>query len=222
LPDPKAKVSAQYFTGRCLQELGRKLEAHAVFQALADAPESHAFQENSQLRLARLLVEGGHASEARPFLKLLAETSSEEIKAGVHHPGRAASARNGSQDSDARPRKALQTKGTDTWHGLLRIGILKSAFALGESEKVIAAYSGAEAALDTAQLPEIQLLVGNAHKQLKQYTEAAAMYSKLVESAPDSAPAASARYERLTCFYNLERKDLPQQIDAFLATKPEA
>lgn len=222
LPEPKAKTSAHYFTARCLQELGRKLEARAVYQALADAPEKHPFQENSQLRLARLLVEAGRGSEARPrFQKLLASSESDEVKAECVTQD--ALIQLELEPKTALPvlKKALEAKGTEQWHGLLRIGILKASFALGEAEQVIAAYGGAEAALDPAQIPDVQLLVGNAYKQLKNYTEAAAIFTKLIDGAPESTAAASARYERLKCYYNLDRKDLPQQIEAFLGTKPK-
>ena len=222
LPEPKAKISAQYFAARCMQELGRKLEARALYQTLADATEKHPFQENSQLRLARLLVEGGRASEARPrFQKLLESTASEEIKAECVTQDALIQLEMDAKTALPALEKALATKGTDEWHGLLRVGVLKASFALGESERVIAAYAGAEASLEPAQLPEVQLLVGNAHKQLKQYTEAAAVFTKLIDGAPESPSAATARYERLKCFYNLDRKDLPQQIEAFLGTKPK-
>jgi tetratricopeptide (TPR) repeat protein len=223
LPEPKAKTGANYYTARCLEELGRKLEARTVYAALADASEKHPFQENSQLRLARLLAEAGLRPEARVrFQKLIADTTSDEVRAECVTQDALLLLEIDPKKALPSLEKALSTKGTDEWHGLLKIGVLKASFASGEAQQVIAAYAGAEAALEPAQLAEVQLLVGNAYKQLKQYTEAAAMYTKLIESAPESAAAASARYERLKCFYNLDRKDLPQQIEAFLGGKPKA
>lgn len=222
LPEPKAKQSAQYFAARCLQELGRKLEARASYQALGDLAENHPFREVSQFQLALLLLEANHGTEARPrFEKLMAQAVSEEIKAESATRVALISLETDAKNALPDLEKALAWKGTEQWHGLLRLGILKAAFAVGENERVIGAYAAAEAAIEPQQLPEVQLLVGNAHRQLKQYTEAALMYTKLIDASPESPSAAAARYQRLTCFYNLDRKDLPQQIEAFLGTNPK-
>ncbi|RFC44279.1 MAG: Tetratricopeptide (TPR) repeat/Tetratricopeptide (TPR) repeat/TolA-binding protein [Verrucomicrobia bacterium] len=222
LPEPKAKQSAQYFAARSLQELGRKLEARALYQTLGDMAEKHPFREVSQFQLALLLLEANRASEARPrFEKLMTEAVSDEIKAECATRVALISLETDPKNALPDLEKALAWKGTEPWHGQLRLGVLKAAFAMGENERVIGAYAAAEAAIEPQQLPEVQLLIGNAHKQLKQYTEAALMYSKLIDASPESPSAASARYERLTCFYNLDRKDLPQQIEAYLGTKPK-
>jgi len=223
LPEPKAKQSAQYFTARCLQELSRKQEARAAYQALADTQEKHPFREVSQFQLAVLLVDAGRSSEALPrFQKLETEAESTEIRA--ESVTRAALLTLEADPKKALPalEKALAFAGTEKWHGALRLGVLKSCFALGDNQKVIDAYAAAESAIDAVQLPEVQLLVGDAHRQLKQYTEASALYSKLIEAAPQSSAAPAARYGRLVCYYSLERSDLPLQIDAFLSTNPKA
>jgi len=221
LPDPKAKQSAQYFTARCLQELSRKQEARAVYQALADTQDKHPFREVSRFQLAVLLVDAGRPSEALPrFQKLETEAESAEIRA--ESVTRAALLILETDPKKALPalEKALAFAGTEKWHGALRLGVLKSCFALGDNEKVVQAYAAAESAIDAVQLPEVQLLVGDAHRQLKHYAEASALYSKLIESAPQSSSAPAARYGRLVCYYSLERSDLPLQIDAFLSTSP--
>ncbi len=222
LPEQKAKISAQYFTARSLQELGRKLEARGIFQTLADMPEKHPFREVSQFQVALLLLEANHGPEALPrFEKLAAEATSPEIRAEAVTRVALISLETDPKKALPSLEKALAAEGTQQWHSLLQLGVLKACFALGDNEKVISAYAAAEAAIDPAQLPEVQLLVGDAHRQLKQYTEAAALYTKIIETAPESQSAGSAKYQRLVCYYNLDRKDLPQQIESFLQSKPK-
>lgn len=222
LPDQKAKLSAQYFTARCLQELDRKTEARGIYQTLADLPEKHPFQEVSQFQFALLLAEAGRGSEALPrFEKLAQEATAPQIQAEA--VTRIALVTLEVTPKTALPalERALAFKGTQQWHPLLNLGVLKACVAMGDNTRVINAFAEAEAAIDPAQLPSVQLLVGDAHRQLKQFTEASELYTKLIDAAPDSQAAATARYQRLVCFYNLDRKDLPQQIESYLATKPK-
>ncbi len=223
LPDAKARQSAQYFSARSYQELGRKPEARALYQALADAPEAHPFRDSSRFQLGLLLQDAGRPGEALArFEKLAGEAGSAEIRAE-------STARSALLLLEANePRKALKalesalaSSEIAQWHKVLHLGVFKAHVALGDQEKIIATYPAAAAAVEAAQLPELQLLAANAHKSLKQYTEAADFYTRVVEGAPESASAASARYDRLVCYYNLERKDLAQEIEAFLGTKPK-
>jgi tetratricopeptide (TPR) repeat protein len=224
LPDAKAKQSAQYFSARSYQELGRKPEARALYQTLADAPEKHPFRDSSQFQLGLLLQEAGRPGEALArFEKLSNEAGAAEIRAE-------STARSALLLLEAnQPQKALQaleaalaSKEIAQWHKVLQLGVFKAHVALGNNQQIIDAYPAAAASVEAPQLPELQLLAANAHKALKQHREAVVLYSQVVENAPDSLSAASARYDRLVCYYNLERPDLAQEIETFLATKPKA
>lgn len=223
LQDAKAKQSAQYFSARSYQELGRKPEARALYQALADAPEKHPFRDSSQFQLGLLLQEAGRPGEALArFEKLRSEAGAAEIRA--ESTARAALLlleANEPQKALKALEAALASNEIAQWHKVLQLGVFKAHVALGEQAQIIASYPAAAAAVEAPQIPELQLLVANAHKALKQYGEAAAFYSKVVEAAPESPSAAAARYDRLVCYYNLERQDLAQEIEAFLASKPK-
>ena len=222
IADTNVKISARYFSARCLQELNRKTEARVIYQTLADMADAHPFREVSQFQAALLSGEAGRTADSlQRFEKLAAEAVNPDIRAEaitraaltlVELPDHAKAL--------AALERALKIPETAKWHTILQLGILKTCMTLGDNERVITAYHAAEATIDAAQLPEIQLLVGNAHRALKQHTEAAALYSKLIDASPSSTMAATARYERLVCYYNLERKELPQDIDTFLATNP--
>jgi tetratricopeptide (TPR) repeat protein len=222
IPDPNVKISAKYFTARCLQELDRKAEARVIYQTLADMSDAHPFREVSQFQAALLGLEAGRVAESlKRFEKLAAEASNPDIKAEA--ATRAALALTELPDHKAALvalEKAVQLPQTTKWHGILQLGILKMCVALGDNERVISAFHAAESAIDAAQLPDILMLVGSSHRALKQNEEAAVVFSKLLEVAPDSPLASTARYERLVCYYNLDRKDLTKEIDAFLASTP--
>ncbi|MEI6871198.1 MAG: tetratricopeptide repeat protein [Verrucomicrobiota bacterium] len=222
IADQNVKISAKYFSARCLQEMGRKAEARVIYQTLADTTEAHPFREVSQFQAALLGVEAGRLVESLPrFEKLAAEAANPEIRAEatvraaltlVELPN--------PQKALVALEKAVTLPETAKWHGILRLGILKTSAALGDNQRIIATYRDTESSMDPAQLPEILMVVGNAHRDLKQHTEAAVAYSALIEVTADPALLANARYERLLCYYRLERPELPKDIDAFLATRP--
>ena len=223
LQDPKAKQSAQYFSARSCQELGRKPEARALYQALADMPEKHPFRDSSQFQLGLLLQEAGRPGEALArFEKLSTEAGAAEIRAeSVARSALLLLEANEPKKALKALKAALASSEIAQWHKVLQLGVFKAHVALGDHLQIIASFPAAAASVEAPQLPELQLLVANAHKALKQYAEAVVFYSKVIEAAPESPAAASARYDRLACDYNLERKDLPQEIEAFLATKPK-
>ncbi|NBV86181.1 MAG: hypothetical protein EBS01_07960, partial [Verrucomicrobia bacterium] len=202
IADQNVKISARYFSARCLQEMNRKAEARVVYQTLADTAEAHPFKEVSQFQAALLGVEAGRLVESLPrFEKLAAEAANPEIRAEAKT--RAALTLlelPNPQKALAALETAVALPETAKWHGVLRLGILKASAALGDSQKIIATYRDTESSLDPAQLPEVLLLVGNAHRDLKQHAEAAAAYSKLLDITSDPTLAANARYERLACY----------------------
>ncbi len=217
-----AKLSAQYFSARCLQLLGRKLEARNAFQALAELAEAHPFREASQFQFALLLEDAGRHSDALPrFNALAAKAQNSEIQAEsatraaltllkLDEPKKALAAM----------QAALAAPGTEQWHGLLRLGILQTTAALGLHQKTIEAFTAVESQILPEQLPDVLALVANAYRQLKQHQEALVVFNRIVEVAPNSTAARATRYARLVCIYNLKSPQLTQEIDAFLATSP--
>lgn len=222
LDQPSVKQSAQYFSARCMQLLGRKLEARNAFQPLAEATDPHPFRDASQFQFALLLEDAGRSSEALPKFTTLAEkaqnpairaesaTRSALLLLKINEPKKALVAMEA----------ALAAPGTEQWHGLLQLGILRTSASLGMHKKTIDTFTTAEAQLEADQLPDVLVLVANAHKQLKEHQQALAILTKLLSVAPNSPAAATARYDRLVCLYNLESPQLAQEIDTFLAGNP--
>ncbi|MEI6715798.1 MAG: tetratricopeptide repeat protein [Verrucomicrobiota bacterium] len=219
---PEAKQHLQYFTARCLQLLGRKLEARNAFQPLADEKEIHPYREMSQFQLGLLLDEAGHSNDALARFTLLTETAqTPSIKAeSLTRTALLLLKLNDSKKALPALETALSASGTEEWHPLLRLGILQTHAASGQHQKVIETFKSIESQIAQEQLPDVLLLVANAHRQLKQHQEALAVFDKLIELAPKSDPARSCRFDRLICLYNLDTQKLPQEIDAFLADAP--
>jgi tetratricopeptide (TPR) repeat protein len=239
IPEPPAlKQSAQFFAARSLHLAGRKVDARAAYKPLADAAEDHPFREASQFHFAVLTKEAGRAEDALPRFEVLAKQAKTpaiqleslvrvaliRVEGSDSSPG--AKSKEAAQ-AEARAglkavEQALDTPGTEPWHAALRVGALRAYVALGNPEKIIETFPLAEPTIDAAQLPEALLLVAGAHRQLKQYQPAVETFERVIRLSPDSGAAASARYERLACLYNLESPTLPQEVDKFLALHPKA
>ncbi len=222
LDQPEAKLSSQYFSGRCLQFLGRNLEARNVFQPLADAEQEHPYREASQFQLAMLLEEAARLADALTrFIQLGDKAQNPTVRAEsatrvailhlkLNDPKKAIPA----------IETALATPGTEQWHPLLKNNLFRASASLGLDQKVIEFFPELEPALDKDQRLEMLALVSEAHLRLKQYPECLVVLEKIIDADPSSTAAGKARYDKLRCFYNLESPDLPQEIDAFLASNP--
>jgi tetratricopeptide (TPR) repeat protein len=238
IPEPPAlKQSAQFFAARSLHLGNRKLEARAAYKPLADAEEDHPFREASQYHLAVLTKEAGRPEDALPrfeslatraktasirldALALAALTRLEAADAGDTSKSKE-KARAAAAESLKAIEKVLETPGTESWHAALRVGALRAYVTLGDLSKIIETFPLAEPTIDAAQLPEALLLLAGAQRQLKQHARAVETFERVIRLAPTSAAAATARYDRLKCLYNLEAQTLPEEVDKFLSQQPK-
>jgi TolA-binding protein len=234
---PELKQSAQFFAARALHLAGRSVDARAAYKILAEAAEEHPFREASQFHFAVLTKEAGRGDDALPrFETLAAHAKTPAIR--LESLVRAALIRVEAADGGASQKtkekaqadatgslqaveKALATPGTEPWHAALHVGALRAYVTLGVPQKIVDTFPLAEPTIEPAQLPEALLLLAGAQRQLKQYQPAAETFERVIRLAPDSPAAATARYDRLACLYNLESPALAQEVDKFLALQPK-
>jgi TolA-binding protein len=223
LDQPEAKLSSEYFAGRCLQFLGRNLEARNAFLPLANAPQEHPYREASQFQLALLLEEAVKPAEAlaqfqplsqnaqNPTVRAESATRTAILLLKLKDPEKAVPALE----------NALKTPGTEQWHPLLKNNLFRAKATLGRDQEVIDSFPDLEPTLEPEQRTEMTRLVADAHYRLKQYRECLATLDKLLSLDPASTASGRARYDRLRCFYNLDAPELPAEIDSFLASTPQ-
>ena len=224
LREPAVQNCAKFFTARCLEALGQKIEARSTYEELVTFTESNPFQDASRLSLALLLKDSGRTPDAIRHMELLAAaTQNPEMRAEamvrsglwfqeVRQPER----------SEARLREALELPGIGKWKDVAQIGLVRLLYDGGKYDRVLADYGGLLPQISNDAKPELLLLAANANRQLKKFGEAAGLYEELIRDYGTTPQARDAEYDRLVSLYYSDETQLVAGIDSFLKTNPEA
>ncbi len=222
LKEPAVANSAKFYTARCLEALGQKLEARIAYEELIGTAENNPFQEASRRSLAMLLKDAGRTTDAIKQMQVIAkETQNPELKME-------ATVRTGlwmmeaKQDAAAEKefRAAFDLEGNSKWKEVARMGLVRLQFNAGKYEDVLAAYSNAGTDFSADSRPELLLLAANASRMMNKTAEARVLYEQLLNEFPTNTYARDAQYERLKMLYYSDDPTLSTEIDKFLATNP--
>jgi TolA-binding protein len=123
--------------------------------------------------------------------------------------------------SEARLREALDLPGIGKWKDVAQIGLVRMHYDAGSYDKVLADSATLMPQVSADAKPDLLLLAANAHRQLKQFSEAAEIYDQLLRDFADTPQAKDAQYDRLVSLYYSDEGRLLGDIDKFLATDPD-
>ncbi len=226
LKEPAVANAAKFFSGRCLEALGQKYEARAVYEDLIATPKDNPFFDASRLSFALLLKEGGRLPEALKQIQALARAAENpdlKIEALV---------RSGLWSLETEPpqtaqaetdfKAALAMPGKTYWKELAQLGQVRILSDAGKAPQVLEAYHKLEGQISPDVKPEMLMLVASAHRTLNKVPEALATYDQVSKEFPGSIYDKEAQYERLRTMYATEDENLIAEIDKYLLANPEA
>ena len=226
LKDPAVANAAKFFSGRCHEALGQKLEARAVYEDLVASPLDNPFHDASRLSFALLLKEGGRLPESLKQIQALAkQTENPELKVEslvrsgmwsleLEPPGTAQA------DNDFKA--ALALPGKTYWRELAQLGQLRILAEAGKYQAVLDAYQKLGGAASADVKPEMLMLLANSQRQLGKIPDALAAYELVSKEFPGSVYDKEAQYERLRTMYGKEDPNLIAEIEKYLLANPEA
>ncbi len=224
LRDPLLANAAKFFSGRCNEALGLKMEARGVYEDLVNTPESNPYLEASRLSYAQLLREAGRTGDALKQIQILSKQgSNEELKAqatvfaGLWQ-------RDLGQVSRAAEefRKALQMPGIGRWRDTALMGLLQTYFEEKKFAELVELYESVAKDTVSELRPEMLTLAGKAYRRMGKTREAVAMLDQIVKEFPGSPAAVESAAERLAHLSNESDPRVLEEIDAYLAAYPEA
>jgi TolA-binding protein len=218
--------AAKFFTGRCLEALGQRLEARVTYEDLVSAPKDNPFYDASRLSLALLLKESGRAADALRQIQALAKQTDNpdlkleaSVRAGLWSleidPPQPAQA-------DAEFKAALALPGKGYWKELAQLGQVRILSDAGKFPQVLDAYEKMIKEASPDVKPELLLLAANALRQTSKTADALGLYSQVSKEFPGSVYDKEAQYARLQTMYAAGDEALPGEIDKYLAANPEA
>ena len=216
---PEERPRGNYFAGNCYRLLGRDREAVAAFNKVLADPAGGLFAPQSKLALAHLSVNAGKLIEAlSQFEEIVAQPYTPKIRGeAALHAALTATKLDKTDVADRYLALILRTPGMEDFRVDAQTALMGNHFAKKEYAQVIQVFrsSGikAEGEKEAARL----MIAARAHMRLKQPTEALTLFrevEKLVK--PENDLAFQASYYRLLCFFQIEGRHLPDQVDAFL------
>lgn len=225
LKEPSVINAAKFYTGRCLEALGQKMDARVAYEDLVSVVDNNPFQDASRLSLALLLKDSGRTADALKQAQSLAkQTQNAELKieatvrAGLWLIDLEQSAK-----AEVQLKDALALGGSSKWREVARLGLIRLQYNTGKYEQVISTFKEEGGQFSAEAKPELLLLTANAYRQLPgKADEARAIYEQLLKEHGASTYAKEAQFERLKLFYYSDDPGLVTEIDKYLLSNPEA
>ena len=216
---PEERPRGWYFAGNCYRMLNRDREAAVAFNKVLQDPAGGLFAPQSKVALGHLALNAGKLSEALAlFEEVLAGPYAAKVRGQAALQAALTATKLGKTDlADRHLAMILRTEGMEDYRPDAQTALMGNHFAKKEYREVIQVFrSSTTKALGEKEAARL-MIAGRAHMRLKQPTEALTLFrevEKLVK--PETDLAFQASYYRLLCFFQIEGRHLPDQVDAFL------
>jgi TolA-binding protein len=216
---PEERPRGNYFAGNCYRMLGRDREAIERFNLVIADPAGGLFAPQAKVALGNLALKAGKTEEALGrFEEVIAGPHAAKVRGEAALQAALAATKLGKTElADQHLALIMNTAGMEDFRADAQAALMGNHFAKKEYKDVIRVFqsSGAKALGDkeAARL----MIAGRAYMRLKQPSEALALFREIERLLkPQSDLAFQAAYYRLLCFFQIEGRHVPDQVDAFL------
>ncbi len=216
-PDDRAR--GNYFAGTCYRLLGQDLEATRALQAVLDDPAGVLFAPQAKLALGHLAAKAGKTADALALYEQIVASPCQIKLRGEAALHAALSASKLEQPAVAEKFLALvmTTPGMESFRLDAQTALMANHFANQDYAKVIAVFRDLELKAEGDKEATRLMLVARSYLRLKKPTDALSYFREVERLvAPEHDLAFQASYYRLLCFFQIEGRHLPDQVDAFL------
>ncbi len=216
---PEERSRGSYLAGNCYRLLGRDREAIGLFKKVVDDPAGGLYAPQSKVALGHLALKAGKLQEA---LALFEEVVSAPYSAKIRgeaalHASLTATKLGKPELADKYLQLILTTPGMDEFRPDAQTALMGNLFANKQYREVIEVFRRSSVKAEGEKEADRLMIAGRAYMRLKQPSEALQLFrdvEKLVKPELDLAFFAS--YYRLLCFFQIEGRHVPDQVDAFL------
>jgi tetratricopeptide (TPR) repeat protein len=217
---PAERQRAHFHAGFSYELHGRTREAMEYYRKVIDDPNTpNAFLEKSQLYLGRLLSRAEKLDEALPLLdKVAISRSAADIRGPAAIEAGSIAAKQGNAElSDKYLRLVLDTPGFEKYRPDAQIALMKARFDRKQYAEVVQLFRQSPEKAQGEQEALRLMLAAKANFSLERNVEALELFREVEKMMlPNNVFAFEANYLRLLCFYRIEGRHVPEQVDAFL------
>ena len=199
---------------------GRTREAIDLHRkVLADPGGSNPFFHRSQLSLGRLLARAEKLDEALPLLdQVVVSQSGPELRGPAAIEAGTIAAKKGDLAlSDKYLMLVLNTPGMEAYKPEAQIALMAARFDLKKYQEVVAIFRRSSEKAEGEREARRLMLAAKSYMMLERNVDALELFREVERlMLPNSSHAFEANFLRLLCFYRIEGRHVPEQVDAFL------
>lgn len=216
---PEERPRGHYFAANCYRLLGRDREATASFKKVIADPQGELFAPQSKVALGHLAIKAGKLDDALAQLEeVIAAPYPPKVRAeAALHAALTATKLDKTDLADRYLSLILRTPGMEDFRTDAQTALMGNHFAKDQYKEVISVYLE-NSTKATGEKEAVRLMyAARSYMRLKQPNEALALFREVEKTVkPQSDLAFQASYYRLLCFFQIEGRHLPDQVDAFL------
>ncbi len=217
---PEDGARGYYHAGACYRLLGRDREAVKAFIKVVDDPAGVLFAPQAKLALGHLALKAGDQEEALSRF--------EDVAAAARYPAKyrgeaalyaalSATKLGKTELSDKYLDLILRSPGMDEFRPDAQTALMENLFAKGQYREVVDIFRRSALKGDGEREANRLMIAGRAYMRIKQYAEALQLFRDVEKQVkPETDLAFHAAYYRLLCFFQIEGRNVPEQVDAFL------
>jgi tetratricopeptide (TPR) repeat protein len=216
---PEEHPRGNYLAGNCYRLLGRDREAAGAFTKVVEDPAGGLFAPQAKVALGHLLLKAGKLPEALgQFEEVIKGSSTDKIRGeAALHASLTATKLGQTELAEKYLQLILNTSGMQAFRVEAQTALMGNLFAKNQYREVIEVFRRSATKADGETEASRLTLAARSYLRLKQPSEAIQLFrdvEKLVK--PETDLAFQAAYYRLLCFFQIEGRHLPEQVDAFL------
>jgi tetratricopeptide (TPR) repeat protein len=216
---PEERPRGNYLAGNCYRLLGRDREAIASFRKVIEDPAGGLFAPQAKVALGHLTLKAGKLVEALAiFEEVVAAPNIPKIRGeAALHAALTCTKLDQTELSEKYLRLIMSTPGMEDFRPDAQTALMGNHFAKEEYRDVIDIFRRSSVKGEGEKEATRLMIAARAYMRLKLPTEALQLFrdvEKLLR--PESDMAFQASYYRLLCFFQIEGRHLPDQVDAFL------
>lgn len=217
---PEERPRGNYLAGNCYRLLGRDREATGAFNKVIDDPAGGLFAPQAKVALGHLSLKAGKLQDALGrFEEVL---NGQQYTAKVRgeaalHASLTATKLGQLELADKYLQLIIRTDGMEDFRPDAQTALMGNLFAKKQYREVIEVFRRSAAKAEGEKEAARLMIAGRSYMRLKQPSEALQLFRDIERLLkPEMDMAFQAAYYRLLCFFQIEGRHVPDQVDAFL------
>lgn len=217
---PAERQRALFHAGFSYELQGRTREAMEYHRkVLADPSPPNLYLERSQLSLGRLLSRAEKLDEALPLLdKVVMSRSGPELRGPAAIEAGTIAAKQGNLElSDKYLMLVLTTPGMEAYRPDAQFALMAARFDRKQYQEVVEIFRRSSEKAEGEREARRLMLAAKSYMMTGKNVDALELFREVEKlMLPNNSFAFEANFLRLLCFYKIEGRHVPEQVDAFL------